>query len=190
MIKNKSDYEYYVSRDLKIRHKDKKLFYGFRNDAELIKYTLLMRKVEYYNNCKKGLLNKIITLFLKFNYKRKSIKYGFSIPINTFGPGVLIVHRGTIVINNSTTIGENCIINSDVNIGTNMGKQDEAPVLGNNVFLGPGAKLFGKITIGNNVAIGANCVVNKDVPDNVTVAGIPFKIVNNKGTLNRIDYNL
>ena len=190
MIKSKDDYNYYVTRDLKMRGKSKKLFWGFKNDAEIIKFTLLMRKVEYYNNCTKGIINKIITLYLKYKYKKKSIKYGFSIPINTFGPGVIIKHRGVIVINNNCHIGENCIINVDVNIGTNMGKANEAPTIGNNVFIGPGAKLFGKITIGNNVAIGANSVVNKTVPPNCTVAGVPFRIVNNKGTLNRINYNL
>ncbi|GAA3319001.1 hypothetical protein GCM10020331_024100 [Ectobacillus funiculus] len=51
------------------------------------------------------------------------------------------------------------------------------PKIGNNVYIGPGAKIFGGITIGNNVSIGANSVVTKDVPDNVTVVGIPAKII-------------
>lgn len=50
------------------------------------------------------------------------------------------------------------------------------------MYIGPGAKLFGKIHIGDNVAIGANAVVNKDVPSNVTVAGVPAKIISNKGS--------
>ena len=40
-----------------------------------------------------------------------------------------------------------------------------------------GSFVFGDITIGNNVIIGANSVVNKDVPDNVIVAGNPFRII-------------
>lgn len=44
-----------------------------------------------------------------------------------------------------------------------------APVIGDNVYIGPGAKIFGAIHIGNNVRIGANCVVFEDVPDNATV---------------------
>lgn len=42
--------------------------------------------------------------------------------------------------------------------------------------------MYGNINIGNNVAIGANSVVNKDVPDNVTVAGIPAKVINYNGS--------
>ena len=76
-----------------------------------------------------------------------------------------------------------------VNVGTSAGldvnghfNNTNAPTFGNNVYIGPGAKIFGKITIGDNVAIGANAVVNKDVPSNVTVGGIPARIISNKGS--------
>ena len=42
-------------------------------------------------------------------------------------------------------------------------------VIGNDVWIGPGAKIFGDICIGNNVRIGANCVVFTDIPDNMTI---------------------
>ena len=148
----------------------------------------LMRKVEYYNNCKKGIFNKIILLILKYRYKSLSIKYGFSIPINTFGPGLCIAYRGTIVINGASKIGKNCRINIDVNIGTQMGENGKAPTIGDNCFIGPGAKLFGDIKIGDNVAIGANAVVNKDFGDNVTIAGVPAKVVSKKGTNGKFSY--
>ena len=99
-----------------------------------------------------------------------------------------IAHRGTICINGATTIGKNCRIYPDTNIGTQMGKMGESPIIGDNCFIAPGAKLFGKIKIGDNVAIGANAVVNKDVPDNVTVAGVPATIINNKGTVGVFKY--
>ena len=71
-----------------------------------------------------------------------------------------------------------------------MEKEEEAPIIGDNCFIGPGAKLFGKIKIGDNVAIGANAVVNKSFGDNVTIAGVPAKIVNNIGTKDRMRYYL
>jgi len=49
--------------------------------------------------------------------------------------------------------------------------------------IGPGVKIFGGIYVGNNVAIGANAVVNADIPDNVTVGGIPAKIISNRSSL-------
>ena len=55
-------------------------------------------------------------------------------------------------------------------------------MIGDNVYMAPGAKIFGKITIGNNVKIGANAVIHKDIPDNAVVVLDPgFKIVSFKG---------
>jgi serine O-acetyltransferase len=70
-----------------------------------------------------------------------------------------------------------------VTIGFNQrGKNKGYPTIGDNVYIGPGAKIFGKITIGNNVAIGANAVVNSDVPSICTFGGIPAKKISNKGS--------
>ena len=189
MIKNKEDYKFYLEADRKARNYSKKIIYiGNRKEIPLYNFQRLMRKVEYYNNCKKGIFNKIILLILKYRYKSLSIKYGFSIPINTFGPGLCIAHRGTIVINGASKIGKNCRINIDVNIGTQIGENGKAPTIGDNCFIGPGAKLFGNIKIGDNVAIGANAVVNKDFGDNVTIAGVPAKVVSEKGTNGKFSY--
>ena len=61
--------------------------------------------------------------------------------------------------------------------GTGNEKGKRHPTVGNNVFIGSGAKLLGNITIGDNVKIGANAVILKDIPSNVTVVGVPGKIV-------------
>lgn len=71
-----------------------------------------------------------------------------------------------IVIAAGAIIGKNVFISHQVTIGRNRGG---APVIGDNVYIGPGAKIFGDIHIGNNVRIGANCVVFEDVPDNATI---------------------
>lgn len=56
------------------------------------------------------------------------------------------------------------------------------PVIGNRVYIAPGAKLFGGIKIGDNVAIGANAVVTKDLPDYAVAVGVPAKIISYKGS--------
>lgn len=191
IINSKQDYLFFLECDRLARNYPKSG--GLKsllnqNEWPLVKYQKLMRKIEYYNNCKKGLFSKFYVLFLKHRYKNKSIKYGFTIPINTFGPGLVIMHRGTICINGNVKIGSNCRINTCVNIGTNMETEGETPIIGDNCYIGPGVKMFGKIIIGDNVAIGANSVVNKDIPSDVTIAGVPAKIVNYKGTNNRMRY--
>lgn len=129
---------------------------------------------------------RIVLAFLpiaKWRLKHYSIKYGISIPYTTsVGEGFYIGHFGGIVVNGLTKIGRNVNISTGVVIGqSNRGDKMGVPVIGNEVYIGPGAKIFGKITVGNNVAIGANAVVTSDIPDNSVVAGMPAHIISNKG---------
>lgn len=119
------------------------------------------------------------------SFERYGYKLGITILLNVFGPGLCICHVGTIIVNSNVKVGFDCRIHAGVNIGnsSNLGNgwgADNTPVLGDNVYIEPGAKLFGKVKIGNNVAIGANAVVNKNFPNDVTIAGVPAKIISNK----------
>ena len=123
---------------------------------------------------------------------RLSNKLQIYIPYNTkIGPGFYVGHPGNIVVNWAATIGSNCNLSPGVVIGiSNRGKVG-CPEIGDNVFIGPGAKIFGKIKIGDNVAIGANSVVTSDIPDSAVVVGIPAKIISYKGSkgyINRTEY--
>ena len=176
MIKNKNEYKFYVKSDmasLLLKH------WWSKYTNPIARYQCILRKLEYHTNCKsRTVIGKVYCIYLRWILQKHGIKLGFTIPINVFGPGLSLAHYGSIVVNGNAKVGKNCRIHSGVNIGRN----NEAPTIGDNVYIGPGAKIWGKITIGNNVAIGANAVVSKDVPDNVTVAGVPFKIISNKGS--------
>ncbi|GAB4130691.1 serine O-acetyltransferase [Thermopirellula anaerolimosa] len=119
--------------------------------------------------------------------------FGISIPIDTpIGSGFYIGHFGGIVVHNRCVIGKNCNLSHGVTLGqANRGPRKGWPVIGDNVYIGPGAKIIGRVAIGNNVAIGANCVVTKDIPDNAVVVGIPGKVISFEGSygyVNRTDY--
>ncbi|WP_159023882.1 serine O-acetyltransferase [Formosa sp. L2A11] len=145
----------------------------FISPNQIWKFQKTLRKLEYYNNCKNKGLNKIVYTYLRFKFKRISLKLGFSIPINVFGPGLAIVHYGTIVINSNTKVGKNCRIHACTNIGASGGSK-KAPVLGDNVYIAPGAKIYGDIQIADNIAIGANAVVNKSfIQEGMMIAGNP-----------------
>lgn len=99
-----------------------------------------------------------------------------------FGKGFVLMHPIGVVINGGVKGGENVVIESGVVIGASRnGLPVEVPVLGDNVFIGAGAKVLGGIKIGNNVKIGSNSVVVKDVCDGATVVGIPGRIIDLKG---------
>lgn len=139
-----------------------------------LRFTRNLRFYEYYANQPRTVFNRIMTAWHYYIHKQLSYKLGFTVYKNNFGPGVCFCHYGTLVVNKDARIGRNCRIHVGVNIGSVKGG---APQIGDNVYIGPGAKLFGPITIGNNVSIGANAVVNKSFPDNCVVAGIPAKII-------------
>ena len=91
-----------------------------------------------------------------------------------FGEKFVLIHSYGVVINSSVRGGHGVKIEHLVTIGA---ERDVSPVLGDNVFIGAGAKILGGVTIGSGVKIGANAVVTKDLPNNVTAVGIPAEIV-------------
>jgi serine O-acetyltransferase len=131
--------------------------------------------------------------FIAYRLYRCSLRYGISISGDTkIGRGFYIGHFGGIVVNTGVVIGDNCNISQGVTIGqSNRGAKAGCPTIGNNVYIGPGAKIVGRITIGDHVAIGANAVVVDDVPAGVSVGGIPARVISDKGSegyVNRTDY--
>lgn len=141
------------------------------------KFLKLLRKTEYIKNCRKGIAGKLCLLYYLRKFIKLSRRLGFTIPLNVFGPGLSIPHYGTIVVNQASRVGKNCRLHVCVNIGASGGS-DLAPKIGDNVFIGPGAILFGDILIADNITIAANATVNKSIETpNVTVGGTPAKIL-------------
>lgn len=132
---------------------------------------------------------RILFPFAWLVYYHLQIKFGIAISFKAkIGPGLYIGHHGGIVTNEEMQIGKNCNLSHDVTIGVSRrGERAGVPVIGDNVYIGPGAKIFGKITIGNNAAIGANCVVTKDIPENGVVVGIPGKVISYEGSAGYIN---
>lgn len=131
--------------------------------------------------------------FMSIMLYRYSVRYGIGISADTLvGAGLYIGHFGGIHVNQGAVIGNNCNIQQDVTLGTtNRGTRAGAPVVGNNVFIGAGAKIIGRIHIGDGAAIGANAVVTKDVPAGAAVAGVPARVISDQGSLgyvNNTDY--
>ncbi|MFR0537497.1 serine O-acetyltransferase [Limosilactobacillus reuteri subsp. suis] len=157
---------------------------------EIWKYQIILRKYEYLKNKRKNPLDYIRLMIIKLRYHKLSIKLGINIPPNVFGPGLSIAHYGTIVVNSNSRVGKNCRIQEGVNIGATNGKAS-APQIGNNVFIGSGAKIIGKVTIADDVAIGAGCVVVKSITEKgITVAGVPAKKVSDHNSHSNLSRDL
>lgn len=179
MILSKSDYRYYLAAD-RIALGRKKISYKtflielFFPD-HIWRFQKLLRRVEFAKNCKTPIFGNLKYIWLLFRFRKLSLKLGFTIPPNVFGPGLAIVHYGTIIVNPNARVGVNCRIHPSTCIGTSGGSS-KAPQIGDNVYIAPGVKIYGDIRIGNNIATAANAAVSSSFEeDNILIGGVPAK---------------
>ena len=127
-----------------------------------------------------------------FLYGRAAVRHGvFISPMTEVEGGLYLAHALNIVVNRRCRIGKNLNLSQGVTIGTaNRGPKPGNPVIGNNVYIGPGAVIFGAIMIGDNSAIGANAVITKDVPPHSVVVGIPGKVISQDGSTGYVNNTL
>ena len=119
-------------------------------------------------------VRKFFSLIYHVLFKLVQILTGIELPCEVdVGQNFIIDHFGGIVISGYAKFGDNCRIRNGVVVGLRHVEDKRAPVIGNNVDIGAGAKILGPIRIGDNVRIGANAVVLNDVPDNSIAVGIP-----------------
>jgi len=91
-----------------------------------------------------------------------------------FGPRFVLIHAAGVVINGQVRGGEGIHIEHQVTIGA---ERRRSPCLGDDVFIGAGAKIVGPVAIGSHTRIGANAVVVADIPDYATAVGVPARVV-------------
>ncbi|PKL39694.1 MAG: serine acetyltransferase [Spirochaetae bacterium HGW-Spirochaetae-1] len=152
-----------------------------------------------YRRHEKSLLNPALWAVCNFRFGRSVMRirfaplrwflrkiYGFNLFLILITSGIRLycetqigedfhlIHSGNINIHPQTVIGDRCGIQHDVTIGTSIGPG--VPVIGNDVFIGTGAKILGNITIGDGATIAANSLVITDVPAHTTAMGVPARV--------------
>lgn len=136
-------------------------------------------RAQFYHKIAKFFYNRKLFLIARYISEKTKRKTGIEIhPGATIGKKLFIDHGIGVVIGETAIIGDNVIMFHGVTLGgTGKEKGKRHPTIGNNVFIGSGAKILGNIKINDNVKIGANAVILKDIKANRTVVGIPGKIV-------------
>lgn len=167
-ISSKQDLCHFISLDLAARGlKRLPRFYWLRKP--ILRYMTMLRRLEYLINAPDVRCRSLRCKVLALRLKLYGAKLGFSISPNTCGPGLYLVHWGSIVISSKASLGANVRVHSCVNIGANT-------VIGDNAYIGPGAKILESIVLGDNVKVGANAVVTKSyLQGGVTLLGIPAR---------------
>ena len=185
MIKTKRDLMLYLYEDRRANFINKTWIWYFlkrlcgSESAHVYHYLYILRHCEYHYNNRNKLCHNFLYWYYKIKLHRFGFKYNIRIPVNVCGYGVTIFHLagGGGCLINAKKIGNHCKLQTGVLIGNSHGSEDEKPIIGDNVTIGPGAKILGKVNIGNNSFILANAVVVKDIPANSIVGGIPAKII-------------
>ena len=163
-------YEYEKIEDFK-----PSISYFLRKEPLGRKYLRFLRRAKYANN-----------IFLRKFYERRRASLGYKHNIEVFektriGKGFYLGHPGSITINPAATLGEFVCIHKGATIGVeNRGRKKGVPTIGNCVWIGINAMVFGGISIGNDVLISPGSVVNCDVPDHSVVYGNPAVIKSKK----------
>ncbi|MEV9530546.1 acyltransferase [Aliarcobacter butzleri] len=147
------------------------------------------------------LLNKFYLLFKKANIKTQISKLKFIGKNVIIKDEVMFINPSSISIDDYSMIGERCYIrgggkivigkycqmaNNVIIVTTNhlLDKdlyygniENKDVIIGDNVWIGSGAKIMPGVTVGNNSVIAAGAVVAKDVEVNTVVAGVPARII-------------
>ncbi|KQW22518.1 serine acetyltransferase [Afipia sp. Root123D2] len=103
-------------------------------------------------------------------------------PAAKIGRGIFLDHATGFVVGETAVIEDDVSILHDVTLGgTGKENEDRHPKIRRGVMIGAGAKILGNIEVGHCARIAAGSVVVKPVPNNVTVAGVPAKVVGEAG---------
>lgn len=121
--------------------------------------------------------------FAYYIQSRSSAEFQTDINPNAkIGRGIFLDHATGLVVGETAVIEDNVSILHGVTLGgTGKENEDRHPKIRHGVMIGAGAKILGNIEVGHCARIAAGSVVVKPVPNNVTVAGVPAKIVGEAG---------
>lgn len=167
-IRSWSDYREFLRADL-VAHGVKTWHSFLKFKHPELHYQRVLRMTEFFSTANSP-LHRLGWAVARLRLARLSVITGISIPPGVFGRGLSIAHLGSIVVNDTARVGKYCRLHSATNIG--VGKNG-APVIGDFVYIGPGAVISGGISVGARSAIGANAVVLADVPEESTAVGVP-----------------
>lgn len=139
---------------------------------EIYRYIIALRKSEHYQRNHQVLL----AIWYGRRANIRGNRLGYYISGGCLGKGVKLMHKGPIIINYRSVIGDGCVFHGGGNCVGNNGSLPDCPVLGKNVDVGIGAKIIGGIYIADDIKIGANAVVTKSFYEKgITIVGVPAR---------------
>ncbi len=139
--------------------------------------------------------NRIVRWLANYVYTKALQAKGSWISVDARFKSIPLFPHGIcgVFISGEVSIGRNCVIFQHVTIGSNTLIDSSgfgAPTIGDNCYIGVGAKIIGKVTIGDNVRVGANTVVVQNVPDNSLVISDVQRVIKRDHPMNNRFYQI
>ena len=157
------------------------------NDAN---YIVQLYRFSQYCNMRKTFIYTILRKIGMRKFYTLTEKYPLFLEVRTeIGEGLFFPHRFPVVINPDAKIGKYCIIHPCVLIGRDRGKKG-APIIGDNVFIGNGAKIIGNPIIGDYTFISPGAIITKNIPAGSLVGAGVNNILSDKGNDHVLLYSL
>lgn len=181
MIKTKDDLKkvLQIEREIYLGNKRKASELIFVNDKDwqIYQFQKALRHSEYHYNNREHIIHKILYAIYRRKKNTLGSRLGIEIWENTFGPGLRIWHAGSIVVNGYARIGNNCQLRGENCIGISRDGSG-APIIGDNVIIGNGAKILGDVRLQDNTVVGAGAVVVKssNIKGDILV-GVPARSI-------------
>ena len=152
------------------------------HERDILRRGLWVMAVYRFGRWRYRIRSRLIRKPFSFLYKLLKtvceILTGIELPCEaSVGKRFKIEHFGNIIVSGDAVFGDDVVVRNGVTIGLRRTGVRGAPVIGNQVDIGAGAKILGRINIGNHVVIGANAVVIEDVPPNSIAVGVPARIL-------------
>lgn len=124
-------------------------------------------------------LRGVLGYVYRFMFRRACWRYGVEIFDSAqLGRRIKFEHPSGIVIHGDSIIGDDVVIRQQVTLGIRtLDRLHDAPVVGNGVDIGAGAKILGRVVLGDGAMVGANAVVLDDVPAGAIAVGVPARII-------------
>jgi serine O-acetyltransferase len=151
-------------------------------DRDLWRQGLWVMSVYRFGRWRYGVRSRFLRAPLSFIYRilkiLSQILTGIDLPCEvTIGRRFRIEHFGGIIVSGDAVFGDDVVIRNGVTVGLRRTGVPGAPIIGNRVDIGAGAKILGAITLGDDVAVGANAVVLENVPANHIAVGVPARVI-------------
>jgi serine O-acetyltransferase len=174
VIESRGDLKRYCVADLQMNGLPSRWSQRYRLTRRTVYFQRLLRRSEYWANCRRDPFGRAISAILKARVLLLGERLGMSVPRNVFGPGLSIAHSGLLVVNADARVGARCRIHHGVTLA---GVGGEAPIVGDDVFIGPNVVVVGGVHIADGAVLLAGSIVTRDVPAGATVAGVPAKVI-------------